>query len=259
MCTVSLLGSPSGYLLVHNRDESLRRPRAEPPRVQAHAGDLRVLAPLDPEGRGTWIGVNSRGLTVCVLNGDRPPAAPLPEVPESRGLVAAALLGLGSASEAAERVESWNRSGRLRTRPFHLMLASPGWIGGGARFEQVSWDGASLRRRTLDVPYVATSSTADPDGAARARGDAFRELLPRIEKLSPDGRRETLALWHAQHLPDEPEGGPLSVCMHRADARTVSRTVVDVGDGAATMLYHEGWPCRPGPESASELPLSAVG
>ena len=51
-----------------------------------------------------------------------------------------------------------------------------------------------------------------------------------------------LARWLTSH---EPERGPLSVCMHRPEARTVSRTLVEVAGDSAAMRYLDGSPCEP--------------
>ena len=49
-----------------NRDESLLRPVAMPPRV-VRRGDRVAVFPQEPEG-GSWIGVNDTGLCVALIN-----------------------------------------------------------------------------------------------------------------------------------------------------------------------------------------------
>lgn len=79
MCTVSWDTSSTADLLWFNRDEQRSRSVAEPPRQHNLPEGLSVLSPVDPDGGGTWIGVNECGLIVCLLNaydlGTPPPGA----------------------------------------------------------------------------------------------------------------------------------------------------------------------------------------
>ena len=68
MCTVVFVPrADGGYLLGHNRDESRSRGRATPPTLHV-LGRRRALAPGDPDAGGTWLGVDSEGRSVCILN-----------------------------------------------------------------------------------------------------------------------------------------------------------------------------------------------
>ena len=67
MCTVSWLETPSGHELFFTRDESRLRGRGRPPE-QATVDGVDFLAPTDSDSGGTWIAVNSKGLSVCLLN-----------------------------------------------------------------------------------------------------------------------------------------------------------------------------------------------
>src|SRR5882724_1478338 len=95
MCTVAFLPVADGYLLAHNRYESFKRAHGVPPARHAEGG-RRFLAPRDPDGRGSWIGVNDAGVTACVLNAAESDACGLPAAPRSRGLVLWSLLPLDS-------------------------------------------------------------------------------------------------------------------------------------------------------------------
>ena len=70
MCTLTFIpGLPGGgYLLATNRDESPTRGIAAAPTVQ-QLGPRQVLAPRDPDGGGTWVGVDDSGLCLAILNG----------------------------------------------------------------------------------------------------------------------------------------------------------------------------------------------
>ena len=71
------------------------------------------------------------------------------------------------------------------------------------------------------------------------------------------GTIRMVTLQHERRSGHEPVRGPLSVCMHRDGAGTVSRTLVEVTPEAAAMRYLAGPPCTPrGPEALARIPLA---
>lgn len=263
MCTVTFLpGLPrGGYLLATNRDESPRRLPALPPYAAPLGGRL-VLAPRDGDAGGTWIGVDEQGFALCVLNGDRPAAAPPPGDPVSRGRLVLELLELRDAAAVRAELAARAAAGALRFKPFKLVLATPGAGGAPARLARVDWDGRALRDEALDGPGLVVSSTFRPDEVQAAREAAFAGFLGRVQPAlrgdASAGELDELAdathEFHSGHAPGAPRGDALSVCMHRADARTVSSTLVLVGPDAVRMDYQAGWPCAEG-----ELHVAEVG
>ena len=246
MCTVAFVPlEGGGYLLGHNRDERPVRVPGEPPRLMADAA-CRALAPRDPEAGGTWIAVNEAGITVCVLNAaDRSPDR-LPAVPRSRGLV---VQDLACAASLEKTRAHLSRAQDLlaRTRAFHVVAVEPGWHAGGtARVGRFRWDGIDGSWETADAPAIFVSSLLYPIEVEQERTARWRA---RLGQGPLD--REALAAFLSGH---EPERGPLSVCMHREDAGTVSRTLVEVTRHAAVMRYRPGPPCTPsGPDVEAEL------
>ena len=92
MCTVTLVpaGPPDhpdhpgrGWRLACNRDESRKRPAAEPPSSHTF-GPRHALMPTDPPSGGTWIAVNSAALAATLLNVNLPDR-PIALRPVSRG------------------------------------------------------------------------------------------------------------------------------------------------------------------------------
>jgi hypothetical protein len=237
LCTVAFLpDASSGYLLGHNRDERVRRSRGLPPRRHRWGGRT-ILAPSDPDGGGTWIGVNDAGITVCLLNASHREPSRLPAVPQSRGLVAVGALRAGSIAHLRLWIEA-NALTLREMRAFHLVAAEAGSGGRRAKTARFRWDGIRGRWDLHTGPALFVSSGFDQAAAERARTAAWRRLL----RSDPAPGREALALWFASH---EPERGALSVCMHRPEARTVSRTIVLVGGDQAEMRYRDGQPCDP--------------
>lgn len=236
MCTVAFLPTPGGgYLLGHNRDESRGRSRARPPR-RARRDGRAFVAPRDPDGGGTWIGVNEAGLTFCILNGSDANPGRLPPRPKSRGLVAWDLLHLRTAREAGDHLDHF-RDLLAEVRAFQLVVAEPGRRGEAPSVSRFTWDGASLKSSRSPGPALFVSSGYDQKGAERARGEQWRNFL--ADHLAP-GPPE-LAAWLTGHLPRK---GELSVCMHREAARSVSRSIVAAGSEAICLAYHDGPPCH---------------
>lgn len=262
MCTVTFLpGLPrGGYLLATNRDESPRRLPALPPYAATLGGRL-VLAPRDGDAGGTWIGVDEQGFALCVLNGDRPAAAPPPQDPVSRGRLVLDLLALRDAAAVRAELAARAAAGALRFKPFKLALVTPGVRGAPARLARVDWDGRALHDAALDGPGLVVSSTFRPDEVQAAREAAFAGFLERVRPAlsagAADDDLDALAgvahEFHAAHAPGAPQGDAFSVCMHRADARTVSSTLVLVGPEAVRMDYQAGWPCAAGELHVAEL------
>jgi hypothetical protein len=245
MCTVAFvpLGG-GGYVVGHNRDERPARAAGEPPREIA-LPRCRALAPRDPEAGGTWIAVNASGVTVCILNAAEGRPERLPPEPRSRGLV---VRDLACARDLEEVRKALDGSGETlrRTRAFHVVAAEP-----GARVGRFRWDGMAGSWEEGTAPALFVSSLLDPLAAERERSARWR-----LAAASGPLDRRALEAFLAGH---EPERGPLSVCMHRPDAGTVSRTVVEVSAGRARMRYLPGAPCTPsGPETSAHIP-TAVG
>lgn len=250
MCTLPILpGAESGYLLGHNRDESLRRPPGLPPAKGRHDG-RSFLAPRDPQAGGSWIGVNDGGITFALLNAAHADPGRLAAEPPSRGRLLDGVIAL-TAPEEVERVLAADPL-MPATKGFHLVMVAPGSGQRAARAFRFRWNGERLERDAHALPVLFVSSGFDQAGAERARGRVWRASLEagRVHDAA------TLRAWLAGH---QPERGILSACMHGGVAATVSRTLVEVAGDRARMEYHGGAPCDPAaPESEIALPIEPV-
>ena len=238
MCTVALFESPGGgYLLGHNRDESRARGRAAGPTERGAHGH-RYLAPTDADAGGTWITINDSGIAVCVLNAAELAPSRLPASPESRGQIALELAGCTDPVDARTTIE--RSLDRLRgMRAFHLVIVAPGNGRDRPSAEWIRWDGVTLQAERLHPPCLFVSALLDQTGAERERGRSWRRFLERPDAATFDA----LGGWLANH---DPHPGILSTCVHRPDARTVSRTLVQVpSSGAIEVRYLDGQPCEP--------------
>ena len=229
MCTVTWIREADDYTLCVSRDEKLTRRTATPPAL--HAGDgLRFLAPLDGECGGSWVSVNERGVSVCLLNRYDPEPREVRPV-RSRGEVVMALATSSNLEDAARRLRRWDLS---PFQPFSVLCLTP-----GRPASIMEWTGAALHGdfEAEERRPLVSSSVAQGE-ASRARKALFKQF--RATGLT----RDALVDFHASH---DPERGALSTCMHRQDAATVSFTAIDVSRSEVRMSYQQGAPCECGP------------
>jgi hypothetical protein len=232
MCTLTIVPQAEGRCrLGFNRDEQRDRPAALPPR-RRRFGPRTAILPLDPVSGGTWIAVNDRGLALALLNANPLTSGPLQQrdIRLSRGTLIPQLLRSSTLAEALERVD---RLAHTRYEPFRLVLVRHSEVA-SARWDGKRW-GASWPI-PVSQPVLFTSS---------GLGDALVEG-PRCqlfeETFAPDGDWvRAQDLFHRHSWPDRSH---LSVCMRRADACTVSHTVIDVGPADAALLYYAEAPDR---------------
>lgn len=227
MCTVTFIARRSGYALGMNRDEKLARVAGLPPAEQ-RCGGRGVLCPSEPGG-GTWIGVNDTGVTVALINWYSVPDRAREKV-MSRGELVRGCLPADSVRSAGEALAAVPLE---RVNPFRLIGVFP------ATREVVEWRWNLRRLDEVHHPWrtgIWISSGFDEPGAQQTRGKVFREAL----RQKTVGSVEWLRRLHRSH---SPECGPYSICMHRADAATVSYTEVVVGSNVATMRYTPAAPC----------------
>lgn len=214
-----------------NRDEKTTRAPALPP-VISRFGRRLGIAPRDPDGGGSWIGVNDRGLVVVLLNrpaGGGEPARAL----TSRGQIVTRLLA--SDDLAASALVASQLSVK-RFAPFTLLAMQ--------HARAFIADGRTIRvtPRPFDIsrPRLLTSSSFQPRCATAFRRALFRSIVYRSDSL--------LTAQRAFHDNRHAERPDISVLMTRDDARTVSRTTVDLRPSHVTLTYE---PLEPGARAVS--------
>jgi transport and Golgi organization protein 2 len=244
VCTLSWIPLPHGYALAMNRDERRTRAPAIPP-GPVDAGGVFALLPVDGDAGGTWISANDRGHALALLNrwDESPHDAGAPLV--SRGLLVRDLAGLPGAGRIGIALAGLQLS---RYRPFTLVSVTP-----GANPTLFEWNGLELSRKSVSEPgLVRTSSGSDQAGVERSRGALFQAA-----RAAPGGL--TPAVLTGLHRGHQPEKGPLSICMHRNEAVTVSFSLITVSGGQVLFRYVNGSPCQTDRYTESSLPLQSVG
>lgn len=235
MCTLSWKPGPAGYRLWFNRDEQRTRPPATPPVLLKRNG-VSCLAPFDGAG-GTWLLVNTHGLTLALLN--HYPAVPpaMPAAPHSRGLLPLACAGCASVREALACCAS---QALADYRPFHLAAAS------GQEAAVLTWDGHSHTAAWLPPQGgMLTSSGWRPESVAQSRHAAFASLVGPMAQAAP----ERLEAFH-RHRGEEAAAG---IRMARPDACTHSIARIDVSwlEGAAHFRYEPQMEIQPMPATTT--------
>lgn len=223
MCTVTVVPHEQGVRVLCNRDERRSRPAALPPQTYDLGGRL-ALFPVDPQGGGTWIGVNDAGVMVALLNVHRTTHLTDAQAKQSRGLVVRELLRCTSLAHAAAAVAG------IDPRDFESFQVV---IVHGARVAVATSDATGpiqCIQRRLEGPLLFTSSSLGDALVGPPRQRLFERMVVRTRHGWMDGQ----ARFHDHQWSRRPE---ISIRMERADALTVSRTSVDVTNDRRQLLY----------------------
>ncbi|MBI4902435.1 MAG: NRDE family protein, partial [Acidobacteria bacterium] len=211
------------------------RRKALPPVVNTRQG-VRYIAPADGDHGGTWIAVNDRGLTLCLLNGagSGPSRA-------SRGILIPTLMNEHAAWRVAERL--WDRD-LTGFAPFTLLALEPDMPA-----MIVEWNGhEKVVLPDADTLMPLTSSSYETERVVERRRLDFQTKAQAAGKVDA----AFLYFFHESH-----NGHPdaFSTCMHRADAGTVSFSWVKVNSSEAEFFYSPEAPCRFAPGVRRQVPL----
>jgi|SRR5271166_1301734 len=229
MCTLSFLPAKDGYAAAMNRDELRMRPPALPPAIYT-AGELSLVYPRESAG-GTWIGSNSRGTLLALLNWYSMETEKLGEKSRSRGEIIPIALQESDFRGTERVLRQLDLEG---IHPFRLFAFFP------AEQEIREWRWDTRQLITHSHAWLRQhwfSSSRSDEHAAADRGAACAQAW-RGEPVSPSVWLREL---HASHVPGP---GPFSVCVHREDAATVSYTEMEWKRGELQMRYLAGNPCQ---------------
>jgi hypothetical protein len=187
-------------------------------------GRRRAVFPTDPDGGGTWVGVNIDGLIAALLNRTDSVRAAAGQqgsgrLAGSRGAIVPHALEAATIDEAIDRI---GLVANVPFAPFRLLLVQDRHLcivrgGHDSQFH--------IERNPLTAPFVAASSSLGDMLVEPPR----RLLFERLLSDHRDGPLEAQTEFHRHRWPSHPE---ISVLMSRADARTVSCTQVDVLGGS---------------------------
>jgi uncharacterized protein with NRDE domain len=211
------------YSVFFNRDEDKARPVGIPPQEFLTKSGIRYLAPIDPQGGGTWMLANERGIVVTLLNWyDKDVPEPRDEKRfRSRGLLVKGLADVISSGELESRMKSEELK---EYPPFHLLGFAP-----GEPVFQMNWDGNAprfLERNESDSIPVMSSSSFESGEVLKARNETFCNR-----------ERADLESFEAFQSNDGEDSTAFTPRMNRPDAQTWSRSRVDVSADRLDFKY----------------------
>jgi uncharacterized protein with NRDE domain len=221
MCSLSWISLADGYRLVFNRDERHSRLPARPPEIHRNNG-LTWIAPTDGDFGGTWIAVNTAGLTLALVNYYPDIPAPAPLNRQSRGFIIPELIE-HSTSENVRIV--LNQAGFAMYDPFELLV-----FDGTEHSFIVRWDGRNRTFRTAtpeECPLASSSFVTRP--VVEYRKQRFREVMAQT------GIPATLQTqFHTELAHPDRAYNPR---MFRSEARTVSISMIEVSENEISFAY----------------------
>jgi len=196
------------------------RLEAMPP-VRFEVSGISYLSPVDSEGGGTWIWINTEGVIGCLLNNYAVKKAG-PVHPVSRGLLLKSLAGHQDIKSLVHAVSTAD----LRTFKGFLIFAMDRQ---GHRL--VTWDCDTLRiREKSEISRPITSSGYLPEEIVAYRRSLYRSRFDPAALPSSD----ELFCYHTLHDPAFPAH---SVLMCRPEARTVSVSRIFVEPETVKFSY----------------------
>jgi hypothetical protein len=237
MCTLSFIPTNDGYVVAMNRDEKLSRPAASAPIVQEIDG-VQAMYPLDVEG-GTWIAASASGTTWALLNRN----TNLKRRPRSRGEII--LSALRSNDVSSEQLDLKLLNQVLPFRLIRFCLISRNvleWV----------WDG----HRCTSIAHPWQTNHWFSSGESDELASAIRSKT--VGEFQGIDGRESMEWLRKLHRSHKPERGAFSICVHRADARTVSYTEISVSNERVSMNYVDGSPCESDVPTRLEIPRYAT-
>jgi uncharacterized protein with NRDE domain len=236
MCLLALfyrVVEDSAVIIGANREEFYAR-GGEKPRVLE--GEIRVIAGIDPQAGGTWLGVNEHGVVVAITNRVK---TETPAQPPSRGLLVRSLLNFPSATEAARQAEQVLGQGRHAGCNLVIVDDSAAYA-----IHAGDW----LRVRPLP-PGIHVLTAHDVDDASDRRiGHSLWWLQQRDYRSGQDCLRALMDLC-AQAGPEQP------ICLSGEKGGTVSSTVFALRRplSATTYWHAQGSPDKTPYENCSFL------
>jgi hypothetical protein len=243
MCTITIVPKDDGFRLLCNRDERRGRPPAIPPHICC-LRDRATIFPVDPVGGGTWVGVNDAGVAAALLNRTVDTAVRIARRPlRSRGLIIPALFGCGSLAEALKVTAVLDPT---HFYLFRLVVVQTNTVA------VVTSNGFALSIEVNDFsrPLMLTSSSLGDAVVEPPRRRLFEQLV--VEKEGAWLRAQ--ARFHLHRWRSHAD---ISVTMERPDARTVSRTLIDVSSRAIELCYRSTADPAAGAPSQVNLAVSA--
>lgn len=222
MCTVTYLPANDGFYLTSNRDESINRARAIPPR-EYEEDNIKLLYPKDPDKNGTWIALKNNGDAVVLLNGAFFKHTVQLPYKKSRGLI---LMDIIKADHPTLFYRTMDLDG---IEPFTIVLYV------SEKLQECRWDGERKHITALDrtKPYIWSSATLYDKMAIAKRNSWFNEWRRFRYARTKEGILHFHRFGGAGDLKDG------LVIDRDGKMKTMSITNLSVTPLGMTMTYHD--------------------
>ena len=231
MCTLLFIPEKNNCFFASLRDENPQRAVAKLPTLIEENG-TRYIAPIDPSGSGTWLGVNHYGNVVVLLNGGFVKHQRQAVYAKSRGLIVTEML------RAKAPMEVWARLCLEGVEPFTVVT----W--NGAHLLQLTWDGSTKHRISLDhkKSHIWSSATLYTPTAQATRKQLFDTWIANKPHITP----QTVLDFFGEN--EDKQDGFL---MNRQEiVKTLSYTFIQITDLRRANLQYYDW------QNNAETPFS---
>lgn len=170
MCTVAFIPIEGKYYIASLRDEDPNRAIAHKPQISL-SDQQKYIAPIDPQGGGTWVGINENGVVIVLLNGGFINHTKKGPYAKSRGLIVTELLSM------EQPIDNWNQIDLTNIEPFTLIVWS------GIALSHLVWDGAKKYQAEMDhsQAHIWSSATLYSESDQLIRQAAFGNWISKKE------------------------------------------------------------------------------
>lgn len=179
--------------------------------------------PIDARAGGTWISVNSAGLSICLINNYGAEKRIHSDSAPSRGNLVAKMAFSTTPSEA---IGIFHQLEPHQYNPFDIFVFDATGTPTCWR-----WNGIDLYQED-PLENFAFSTGFDIETVVSNRRDLYHQWQT---------KGKDLADYHRSHIP---EASSYSVCMHREDAGTQSMSEIRIDDDEVEFIYRPGPPCQ---------------
>jgi Transport and Golgi organisation 2 len=225
MCVLTYLPTQNnGFIFTSNRDESVARESAIPPRKYEIEGHY-VFFPKDPLGSGTWIGGCER-FTLCLLNGAFEKHSPAPPYKHSRGKIILDFYKYYNVTDFVNEYSFFN------IEPFTLIIIDRA---NQLIINEIRWSGKRVFLEEIDskMPKVWSSATLYSPEIIQERENWFNDFL----KENPNYTGDDVLKFH--HFGGKGDANN-DIKMNRENKlKTLSVTQFRISDESFVIRYED--------------------
>lgn len=173
MCTVVFIPYNGKYFIASLRDEHPDRSIAKLP-ILSQSKSNKYISPIDPQGGGTWVGINNTGSVIVLLNGGFINHLKKEFYKKSRGQIVIELLSVN------HPVKLWNEIELENIEPFTLIVWSESTL------MQLVWDGEKKYKTQVNAnkAQIWSSSTLYNEHEKFDRKKKYEEWINSSDDIS---------------------------------------------------------------------------